>query len=76
MIYRNLLSWYSRLRISIQNEELSSFCSESSVEVSSLSSLYSGAFQAHVSSQLVFLSFLFNAVIHFDKLGKSTDVNT
>lgn len=76
MTHKNLLSWYSRLRISTQNEEVSSFCSETSMEVSSLTPLHSAAFQSHVSPQLVSLSFLFNAVIHFDMLGKSTDVNT
>lgn len=72
---KNLLSWYSRLRIVIQNEKISSFSSEVSIEVSSLSPFYCGAFQVCLLSTCI-TCFLFNAVNNFAMLGKNTDVST
>lgn len=63
MTYKYVLSWYFRLRISIQDKEFSSFRSETFMEGLSLTPFWSRVFQAHVSPQLISLSFLSNAVI-------------
>lgn len=77
MTYKNLLSMYSRLRISTENEKLS-FSSKTSVKVYSPTSLYSGTFKAHVfpSTCIPKYSSCHVTVIRFAVLGKSADVNT